>query len=88
MVFFLMKRKLTFMLMNKIKTYTIGWDIIHKIGYLTVLDETGKEYIFSELSLEELTFLQTMLQNPSVLIDPQNWIVAGWQINSSVNMRK
>jgi hypothetical protein len=40
------------------------------------------------LSLEELTFLQTMLQNPSVLIDPQNWIVAGWQINSSVNMRK
>lgn len=88
MVFFLMKRKLTFILMNKIKTYTIGWDIIHKIGYLTVLDETGKEYIFSELSLEELTFLQTMLQNPSVLIDPQNWIVAGWQINSSVNMRK
>ncbi|MDI9864097.1 hypothetical protein QM480_07170 [Flectobacillus sp. DC10W] len=83
-----MKRKLTFILMNKIKTYTIGWDIIHKIGYLTVLDETGKEYIFSELSLEELTFLQTMLQNPSVLIDPQNWIVAGWQINSSVNMRK
>ena len=82
------KKIFTFTPMNTVKTYTIGWDVINKVGYLTILDDTGKEHIFSQLSLDELTFLQSMLQNPSVLIDPQNWIIAGWQINSSVNMRK
>jgi len=67
-----------FALMIQVQKYTIGWDMVNKVGYLTIFDETGKEHVFSHLTLQEISFLREMLNHRKVHIDPQQWLVAGW----------
>lgn len=52
--------------------------MVNKVGYLTIFDETGKEHVFSHLTLQEISFLKEMLNHRKVHIDPQQWLVAGW----------
>jgi hypothetical protein len=67
--------------MKKIKSYTVGWDTQHKLGYLSLIDENDKEHPLSKISAEEFAMLLTLLNRKDLYLDRQKWIVSGWQLD-------
>lgn len=64
--------------MKRIQSYTIGWDIIKKEGYLTLTDENQQNHSYGQLSLEEMALLQSFLNQETLHLDSQQWLIAKW----------
>jgi hypothetical protein len=67
--------------MKQILTYTIGWDINAKQGYLTAIDEDQDSHAFGQLSLGEFRILYDLLKENKVYIDNKHWVISGWEQN-------
>lgn len=68
--------------MKKILSYTIGWDIKSKQGYMTAIDEDDTSHAFADISQDELRMLVDMLKEHKVYIDNSKWIIGGWNQNT------
>lgn len=67
----------TFIHMKRIITFTFGWDIRGKSGYLTLLDEDGGRHAFRDLNSRELQMLAGNLERYTAFIDQNHWILWG-----------
>ena len=65
--------------MKQIIKYTVGWDMASKEGYITLVDETQKSYVFGKMPPPEFHLLVEMLKENKVFIDNNNWIISGWE---------
>lgn len=63
--------------MRRIITFTFGWDIRGKSGYLTLLDEDGVRHAFRHLDAAELQMLAGNLERYPAFIDQNHWILWG-----------
>ncbi|MBX2950861.1 MAG: hypothetical protein KF870_00045 [Leadbetterella sp.] len=63
--------------MKRIITFTFGWDIRGKAGYLTLLDEDGVRHAFRHLDAAEMKMLAGSLERYPAFIDQNHWIVWG-----------
>ncbi len=63
--------------MKRIITFTFGWDIGGKSGYLTLLDEDGGRHAFRDLGVAELQILAGNLERYPAFIDQNQWILWG-----------
>ncbi len=71
------KSSITCMDMKRIITFTFGWDICSKSGYLTLLDEDGARYAFRNLEAGELQMLAGNFHRFPAFIDQNHWILWG-----------
>lgn len=63
--------------MKRIITFTFGWDIHGKSGYMTLLDEDGGRHAFRDLDANELQILSASLERYPAFIDQKHWILWG-----------
>lgn len=72
--------------MKKIRNYTIGWDPVHKTGYLRAELDDGTSLLLENLNTQELTIIIHLLKTPPVYSDQAGWLISGWiNTDQSVN---
>ncbi len=64
--------------MKKIRTYTIGWDPVHKAGYLRAELDDGSSMLLENLDGQELLIIMELLKTPPVYSDQAGWLISGW----------
>lgn len=65
--------------MKRILSYTIGWDLQAKQGYLTAIDDGQATHALANLSMTEFKILVDILKENDVFIDQNNWLISGWK---------
>jgi hypothetical protein len=62
--------------MQKIKSYSLGYDTVNKVGYINLTTENNQEHSIGKIPTDEFAFILKLLSTGELFLDNQQWLVA------------